>query len=82
MCAPVTAITDSHEYVINVETKERGQQQILLDLKKSATEYFTGSTRGKHFGVILKFKKGRAVATVAKVTPWVNGGYGSGEIED
>lgn len=89
MCAPVvaTAATGNYEYVITVNTKNRGEQTIELDLMKpatsgSGTELFTGLTRGKHFGITLKFKKGSAIATVATVADWENGGYGTGEIED
>ncbi len=87
MCAPVVATAGDYEYVITVETENRGEQTIELDLMKPAasgtgTDLFTGSTRGKHFGITLKFKKGSAIATVATVTDWKNGGYGTGEIED
>ena len=84
MCAPVIAAdTDGdHEYVITFETQKRGSQEVVLDLKSSDESFFTGNTRGKHFGVTLKFRKGSAIATVARVEEWKNGGYGSGEIED
>ena len=82
MCAPVNATDDSHEYVITVTTEKRGEQEVILDLRESDSALFTGDTRGKHFGVTLKFRKGSAIATVAKVEEWENGGYGSGEIED
>lgn len=82
MCAPVVATADSHEYIITVKTVNRGEQEILLDLKNAEGGQFAGSSRGKHFGVTLKFKKGRAIAVQAEVTGWTNGGYGSGVIED
>lgn len=83
MCAPVEATDASHEYVITVTTENRGDQQVVLDLMNNAAgDKFVGSTRGKHFGVTLKFKKGSAIATSAAVTEWQNGGYGSGVIED
>lgn len=83
MCAPVVATTESHEYLITVTTEHRGDQQIVLDLMENASgDQFEGSTRGKHFGVTLKFKKGSAIATTAVVNEWKNGGYGAGEIED
>ena len=86
MCAPVDA-TDAdaagnHEYVVTVTTENRGDQEVVLDLRESDAKMFSGSTRGKHFGVTLKFKKGSAIATVAEVSEWVNGGFGTGDIED
>ena len=82
MCAPVTATDSFQEYIITVGTEKRGEQEIIVDLKKSASEKFTGSTMGKHFGITLSFKKGSAIATMAVVEDWVNGGFGSGDIED
>lgn len=86
MCAPVDATAvdaaGNHEYVITVTTENRGDQEVVLDLRESDAKMFSGSTRGKHFGVTLKFKKGSAIATVAEVSEWVNGGFGTGDIED
>lgn len=83
MCAPVMATAQDHEYVITVDTENRGEHELELDLKKTAaSDSGVGSTRGNHFLVTLKFKKGRAVAMVAAVEEWVNGGYGTGNIED
>lgn len=83
MCAPVIATTQCHEYVITVMTGNRGEREIELDLQKTATsDSGEGTTRGNHFLITLKFKKGRAVAMVAAVEEWKNGGYGTGNIED
>lgn len=83
MCAPVMATAQDHEYVITVETENRGEQELKLDLQKTAASASgVGSTRGNHFLVTLKFKKGRAVAALADVEQWENGGYGAGNIED
>ena len=84
MCAPVMAdaSTGKPEYLLTVKTEKRGNQDIILDLKSADATYFSGSTRGKHFGITLNFKKGSAIATVVKVNEWKNGGYGSGDIED
>lgn len=83
MCAPVTATTAGHEYVITVTTENRGPQELMLDLEKTGvSDAGTGSTRGNHYVVTLKFKRGRTIATVANVTEWKNGGYGTGNIED
>ena len=83
MCAPVIATAEDHEYVIIVETENRGVQELKLDLQKTATSADgTGSTRGNHFLATLKFKKGRAIAMEAIVTEWKNGGFGIGDIED
>lgn len=83
MCAPVSATSDSHEYIIIVSTENRGDLELELDLEKVAgSAEGIGSTKGNHFLVTLKFKKGRAIASEVVVTNWVNGGFGSGEIED
>ena len=82
ICAPVVATTDSHEYIITVDTANRGEQEVILDLKNAVGGKYEGSSRGKHFGVTLKFKKGRAIAVQAMVENWENGGYGSGVIEE
>ncbi len=83
MCAPVTATTAGPEYVITVTTAKRGPQELMLDLEKTGVSNAgTGSTRGNHFVVTIKFKRGRTIATVADITEWMNGGYGTGNIED
>ena len=83
MCAPVMATAHDHEYVITIDTENRGMQELELDLQKTAASASgIGSTRGNHFLVTLKFKRGRAVAMVAAVEEWENGGYGTGNIED
>lgn len=84
MCAPVVATKENHEYVIIVSTKNRGVHELKFDLEKTSDldEEGVGSTMGKHFVVTLKFNKGRAVAMVSNVTEWMNGGYGTGNIED
>ena len=82
ICAPVVATTGSHEYIITVDTANRGEQEVILDLKNAEGGQYVGSSRGKHFGVTLKFKKGRAIAAQAIVESWENGGYGSGIIDE
>ena len=83
MCAPVVATSDAHEYVITVETQNRGVQTLELDIQKTASsDEGTGTTRANHFLVTLNFKKGRAVATMVNIPDWENGGYGTGDIED
>jgi hypothetical protein len=84
MCAPVDASASGPDYVIILETEKRGMQELNIELEKTIKPSDTeeGSTRGNHFVVTLKFKKGRAIASVVNVTPWKNGGYGSGDIND
>ena len=91
MCAPVVAPEvsgedSSYEYKIILETEQRGEMEFELDLQKSGTDGaavpFEGSTRGKHFVVTLKFKKGRAVVNAVNVAQWENGGFGTGDITD
>ena len=83
MCAPVTASNDHHEYVISVTTSNRGEQVLMLDLEQVISpEGEENSTRGNHFVVTLKFKKGRAVVSDVKVADWENGGFGIGNLDD
>ena len=83
MCAPVIAAEDSHEYVITVTTENRGEHELKMDIQKTAgSEAGLGTTRGNHFNVTLKFKKGRTIATSVEVAEWKNGGYGLGNLED
>lgn len=82
MCPPVN-LGDGAEYQINFETENKGQQSLELDLEKTASQQDgTGSTRGCHYLVTLKFKRGRAITPEVEVIEWENGGYGTGYIED
>ncbi len=84
MCAPVVDSASDSDYVIIFETEKRERQELIIDLEKTIKPSDTeeGSTRGNHFVITLKFKKGRAIASVVNVAPWENGGYGSGDIND
>ena len=83
MCAPVVATTANHEYIITLETRHRGIQELKLDIQKTASSADgTGTTRGNHFLVTLKFNKGRTITSVVDVMQWENGGFGSGNIVD
>lgn len=84
MCAPVIAtnVDNTNEYYVTVETENRGTVELNLDLKESNSEKYSESTRGKHFGIKIIFKKGSAIATVADILQWENGGIGIGDITD
>lgn len=84
MCAPVIDSKNDPDYVLVFETEERGSQELEIELRQTTDPSPTerGSTRGNHFVLTLKFKKGRAIASVVNVTQWGNGGFGSGNIED
>lgn len=83
ICAPVLATSQSHEYVITIDTENRGIQELKWDIEKTAdSAQGVGSTRGNHFLITIKFKKGRVIAMEAEVTEWKNGGFGLGNIED
>lgn len=82
MCPPVT-LGDGAEYLINFETVNEGDQSLKLDLgEKASSQEGTVSTRGCHYLVTLKFKRGRAITPEVEVIEWENGGNGTEYIED
>lgn len=86
LCAPVAATatdaTDNtkptSEYVLSVTTDKR-KVDIKVDLQLASGTPFEGSTMGRQFTVLLRFKLGNNVSTTAIATDWVNGGLGNGE---
>lgn len=97
MCAPVTGVYQDTfeelvpEYILHIETEGRGQLDIPIDLKvndgDSEGTYFTGSTMGKQFTILLNFKMGDviSVSTEIKVggdTDWFTHGTGTGDLTE
>lgn len=102
MCAPVNAVYmggmegyDQNvlipEYTLTLKTANRNEMTIPIDLKKdSGTEessYFTGSTMGKQFTILLNFKMGNVISVSADIslaadTEWFTHGTGTSELEE
>ena len=84
MCAPVVKNDVHPEYILLIDTEKRGVQELKFDVQQNAkpSSAETDSTRGNHFVVTLKFKKGRAVVSDVKVADWENGGFGIGNLDD
>ncbi len=87
LMAPVTAkATDDHDSSLMIDEFEivivsRNRQTTLnVDLMKSASEHFEGSTMGKQFSFTLKFTMGNTVAVQANVTEWETGGLAIGDV--
>lgn len=87
MMAPVTALeTDPldnslkvDEFVISIRSENR-TATVGIDLMKSQTEFFTGSTMGKQFSITLKFTMGNTISVRADVQDWETGGIGIGDV--
>lgn len=84
MLAPSVA-TGTGDFTISVTTKFDDQaapitiSDIKVGLKDKQNNAFTGDTQGKKFTITLIFRASDIKAT-AKVTDWVDGGSGNGEI--
>ena len=99
MCAPVVGEykhtvdgvdVPKPEYTLHIVTEKR-ELDIPIDLKLNSgteeTSYFTGSTVGKQFTIVLNFKMGNVVTVVSEVviggeTDWFTHGAGSGELTE
>lgn len=102
MCAPVDAEYKASvqgydeeilipEYTLTLKTSNRNEMTIPIDLKiNSGTEessYFTGSTMGKQFTILLNFKMGNVISVAADIslaadTEWFTHGTGTSELEE
>ena len=81
MCSPVDASTaNTEEYVLYIKTSNRDAMNVPLDLKTVDSSPYQGSTRGKHFKVLLNFKKGENITISTSVTDWATGGTAIGNI--
>ena len=81
MCSPVFATEANHEeYSIYLSTANRDVVVLPLDLRTTDGSPFIGSTRGKHFKVVLNFKRGDNITISTGVTDWTTGGTATGNI--
>lgn len=88
LCSPVDAVDKTvvngedvtvPEYILYIETENR-RVEVPIDLKKNATDYYTGNTRGKHFTLNLTFKMGNTIIVTAQADDWEFGGTGNVEL--
>lgn len=81
MCSPVVATSaNPEEYTIYLSTANRDVVVLPLDLRTTDGSPFIGSTRGKHFKVVLNFKRGDNITISTGVTDWTTGGTATGNI--
>lgn len=78
LCEPVMAsqVDDvmeekTAEYTLYIESERRKTVELPIDLMKNASTCFEGSTRAKHFTLILTFMVGNTVMVQAEATDWV-----------
>lgn len=74
LCAPVIATDSAEEYVLTINTVNRVNVQVPLNLKAADGSDFSGSTAGHQFTISLKFVQGDNILTSAVVSEWQNGG--------
>ena len=80
LCAPVdaSAADSQNEYTLTVEIGSltgTTAKTVPINLKaEGGTNNFSGSTAGKQFSVVLTFKTGNNISTIAEVESWTNGG--------
>lgn len=76
LCEPVMATQvdgmgeTTTEYTIHIESERRKGVILPIDLMKNASVCFEGSTRAKHFTLILTFMVGNTVMVQAEATDW------------
>lgn len=79
LCEPVMASEvdgtgeTTAEYTLHIDTERRKDVKLPIDLKMNAEKCFSGSTRAKHFTLILTFMVGNTVMVQAESTDWVYG---------
>lgn len=92
LCAPVVGIEkDAYEvpkpeYILHIETEHR-EMDIPLDLKGDSGNLFTGSTMGRVFNILLRFKMGDVISVSTEISvggdaDWFTHGTGSGDLEE
>ena len=99
MCAPVEGEyqhtvdgvdVKKPEYTLHLQTEKR-ELDIPIDLKIAADDvvdsYFTGSTRGHQFKILLNFKMGNVISVSAEISlganaDWYTHGTGTGDIKE
>lgn len=100
MCAPVEGKYQhtvngeevlKPEYILHIETDRRGELDIPIDLKVNddnvEASYFTGSTMGKQFTILLNFKMGDVISVSTEIsvggdTDWFTHGTGTGDLTE
>ena len=80
LCKPVSASAGdvgsrTNEYVLKLNTQNRSDVTINVDLKTADNTWFTGSTMGHQFVIELKLCAGGYISASASVTDWTTGGY-------
>lgn len=88
ICRPVDAVYRDMfgsgtvpEYTIDIESQHRSIS-IPIDLMKSDSEYYEGSTMGYMFKINLTFMMGNTVAVSANINDWQTGGIGVGNVTE
>lgn len=79
MCAPTYASAQETDYYLEIETEYR-TASVPVNLRRAADQYFSESTMGKQFTILLTFKAGNNISVAATVTDWKTGGVSSGII--
>ena len=79
LCAPIDAsdADSQNEYTLTVEIGSltgTSAKTVPINLKAADGNNFSGSTAGKQFSVVLTFKTGNNISTIAEVESWTNGG--------
>lgn len=92
LCEPVMATEvdevdkKSYEYTLTVYTANRHDTNnpvtVNLDLMSGEGKPFEGSTMGRQFTILLKFKMGNNISATATVNDWQMGGLGIGDINE
>lgn len=92
MCAPVVGTEKDAldapvpEYTLHIKTEHR-EMDIPLDLKGDSGNLFTGSTMGKVFNILLRFKMGDVISVSTEISvggdaDWFTHGTGTGDLTE
>lgn len=92
MCAPIVGATQDAlgnpvpEYILHIKTEHR-EMDIPLDLKRDEENLFTGSTMGRVFNILLRFKMGDVISVSTEISvggdaDWFTHGTGTGDLTE
>lgn len=92
MCAPVLGKEEDKfenpvpEYTLHIKTEHR-EMDIPLDLKGDERNLFTGSTMGRVFNILLRFKMGDVISVSTEISvggdaDWFTHGTGTGDLTE
>lgn len=92
MCAPIVGATQDAwgnpvpEYILHIKTEHR-EMDIPLDLKGDNGNLFTGSTMGRVFNILLRFKMGDVISVSTEISvggdaDWFTHGTGTGDLTE